>query len=92
MSKISWLLGRRVATAGAVCAVALFTLVGVAAAHVTVNLRTRNKAASPRYLSGYRTSGTPRPRPSWRPISPPTTRSHLCQPGQSPAGPRLFKR
>jgi uncharacterized protein YcnI len=40
MLKISWRLGRRVATAGAVCAVALFTFVGVAAAHVTVNPRT----------------------------------------------------
>jgi periplasmic copper chaperone A len=40
MSKISSRLGRRVAMVGALCAVALLTLAGVASAHVTVNPRT----------------------------------------------------
>ncbi len=40
MSKISSRLGRRAAVVGAVCAVALLILAGVASAHVTVNPRT----------------------------------------------------
>ncbi|MGH3934254.1 MAG: YcnI family protein [Pseudonocardiaceae bacterium] len=40
MSKISWRLGRRAATVGALSLVALLTLAGVASAHVTVNPRT----------------------------------------------------
>ncbi|MGH3974300.1 MAG: YcnI family protein [Pseudonocardiaceae bacterium] len=45
MSKISSPLGRRAAVVGALCAVALLTLAGVASAHVTVNPRTAEQGS-----------------------------------------------